>query len=399
MYTKITSIETLKQIWVEIFLNKTNKVTKVSDSSVLNGIAFGCAKVGQKAIKDIAILESHVFPDSAYDVYLDNVADNNGIAPRFGASGSSTYLRLVATPGTVYTPGINVITGHNGISFDFEEKITMGIDGFVYAKIRSQTTGEKTNVNALTLNKVNPIPTGHSYLINEYKATGGRDVEQDDTFRMRIKEGSNILARGTISMLEQVFMKINNNVLKVNYNGIDDQGRAILVVVSQNGADFSQQELNTLLAQGQQYFSLSEMKPWGTQSYGVDLQNTQYQPIDVSFRVELFSNYNADVVRQNIQINMAKKLDFRYWVPGDSVQWDDLLGIVKDTDGVKYVPDQYFYPHNDIPIDRTKLPRIRGFLMLNLNGVMISDASGLLNSVYYPNKADFSYQQTILNSI
>ena len=41
MITKITSVDELKQIWLEIFLNKTDKVSDVSDESVLNGIAYG----------------------------------------------------------------------------------------------------------------------------------------------------------------------------------------------------------------------------------------------------------------------------------------------------------------------------------------------------------------------
>lgn len=399
MITQINSIEELKQIWIEILLNKTSKVTKVEDESVLNGVAYGCAKIGQKALKDIAIIESHIFPDTAYGSYLDNIASNYGIAARFGASQSSTYIRLVGNPGTNYLPGVNTFTGNEGVVFDLEEDILIGSLGYTYAKIRSQDTGLKTNVNALSINKVSPLPTGHKYCINEYAALGGRDIESDELFKIRIKQGSNVLARGTISMLEQVFMKINSNILRVYYNGTNNQGQVVLGVLTQNGINLTAAELSNLLIQGSEFLSLTELKVYGTQSYGILLQNIQYQTIDLSFRVELFSGYNPDEIRKEIQIKLTKQCDFRFWVAGDSVQWEDLLFIIKNVKGVKYCPDQYFYPRTDISIDKDRFPRFRSFIMMDLNGNIISNISGTLNPVYYPNKPDWSYQQSVISSI
>jgi len=399
MYTQITNLEELQQMFVEILLNKTSKVTKVDPTSVLSGVAYGVAKVGQKAIKDIALLESRIFPDSSYSTYLDEIADNYGISSRFGASGSSTYIRLVGTPGTTYIQFTHTFTGDGGIVFDLEENVTIGTDGYTYTKVRSQSTGLKTNVPGLAIKTCSPVPAGHQYVINEYKATGGRDVEDDNLFRQRIKNGSNILARGTIAMIEQVFMKINNNILRVFYNGIDSLGRVVLSVLTQNGVALTTSELNTLLLQGNEFFALTELKTFGTQTFGIYLQNQIFQPVDVSFRVELFSSANPDTVRKDIQIKFAKKYDFRWWKSGSLVEWDDLLQLVKDTNFVKYVPDQFFYPRQDVQIDKNKLPRFRGFLMIDLSGNIISSTSGSLNPIFYPNQPDFSYSSTVLNSI
>jgi len=399
MYTQITSIEELKQIWIEILLNNTNKVTKIDPESVLNGIAFADSKIGQKTIKDIAILESHIFPDSAYGDYLDDIAANYGIAPRFTASQSSTFVRLVGTVGTVYTQGVNTVSGKDGIIFDFEQNVTIPSVGYTYAKIRSQQTGVKTNVNPNTLNQVTPIPTGHTYIINEYAALGGRDLEQDDVFRVRIKQGANIIARGTLSMLEQVFMKINSNVLRVFYHGYDNDGNLILSILTQNGIDLTSVELTDLLIKGNEYFSLSELNPYNTQSYGIILQNISYQSIDISFRCDLYNGYDPDDIRKEIQIAFAKKYDFRFWDINTIIDWADLLNIARSVEGVKYIPDTYFYPNNDVVIDKNKIPRFRGFLMLNLSGGVLTNYSGTINPIYYPSIADFSYQQTILNSL
>lgn len=41
MITQLTTVDELKQIFLEIFLNKTDKVSDVSNESVLNGVAYG----------------------------------------------------------------------------------------------------------------------------------------------------------------------------------------------------------------------------------------------------------------------------------------------------------------------------------------------------------------------
>ena len=399
MITRISTIEELKQIFVEILMNKTSKVTKVADNSVLGGIAFGAAKVGQKALKDIAIVESHIFPDSAFGTYLDTVAANYGIATRFNLAQSSTYLRLVADPGTNYIAGTHKFSGNHGLSFDLESNVTIGVNGFEYVKVRSIDSGNKTNVDSLTITTVSPIPVGHLYVINEYRAIGGRDIEDDADFRVRIKDGANLAASGTLAKMTQVFQKINSNVLKCFYQGIDPLGKATIAIATVNGIDLNSTELDDLLDRGQDYFNLIELSQWGTQSIQVVLQNIVWQPIDVSFRVELFASYNPDDVRKNIQIAIGKYLDFRYWAPYQKVEWDELLSIVKRVAGVKYVPDATFVPSLDIIVDVNKLPRLRGFLMLDTQGNILQNISGTLNPVYYPNQPDFSYQNTLLTVI
>jgi uncharacterized phage protein gp47/JayE len=399
MITRVSTLEELKQIFVEILINKTAKVTKIADNSVLGGIAFGAAKVGQKALKDIAIVESHMFPDSAFGAYLDTVASNYGIAARFGLAQSSTYLRLVADPGTIYLAGTHKFSGNHGLVFDLESNVTIGVNGFEYVKVRSVDSGEKVNIDALTISTVDPIPVGHLYVTNEYRAIGGRDIEGDEDFRIRIKDGANLAATGTLAKITHVFQKINSNVLKCFYQGIDPLGKATIAIATVNGIDLNSTELDALLNEGQDYFNLTELSQWGAQSIQVVLKNVIWQPIDVSFRVELFANYNPDDVRKNIQNAISKYLDFRYWKPYQKVEWDELLSIVKRVSGVKYVPDATFVPSLDIIVDVNKLPRLRGFLMLDTQGNILQNISGTLNPVYYPNQPDFSYQNTLLTVI
>ncbi len=395
--TRVSTINELKQLFTEILINKSSKVSKVSNQSVFNGIAFGVAKVAQKALKDVAIVESNLFPDSAFGVTLDAVAENYGIAARLGASESSTYVRVVGDSGTVYTAGVQIFSG-SGINFDLEENLTLGAEGYGYAKIRSQPSGSQTNVPALAINTVSPVPVGHKFVSNEYAALYGRDLEDDRLFRLRIKDAGNLASRGTLAYITQTFIKINSNVLEVRYQGLNDLSQPTLAVVTQNGIDLTTNELDDLKSRAEEFLNLVDLNPL-TGVANIEIKNIEYEAIDISARVQLNPLADPDTVRQDLQISISKYLDFRFWEPGSRFEWDDVLQLVKDHPSIEYVPDTFFFPNQDIDTDPVKLPRIRGFLLLDLQGNIISNNSNTLNPIYYPVQTDFSFQATVLSSI
>ncbi|NIG54747.1 baseplate J/gp47 family protein [Chitinophaga sp. Cy-1792] len=392
-----TSVER-RLLFLETLINTTDKVTKVADNSVLSGIATGISKIVGKSEKDIVLALSQLFPDTAFGTQLDEVALNFGVAPRMGSLGATTYVRVMANPGTQYSATMHFPTSTAGIRFEFEEDFTVGDAGFAYAKVRSIEKGAATNVEALSIARLAPAPSGHLNIINESRAEYGRDTESDDFFRIRIKNGANILARGTLAMMEQLFIAINRKVLRVFHYGNSNSGKVVLGIVTQDGSILTNTEMDDLLKKSAMYFSLTEYKPFGTEYYGIELQNATYAPVDICFRVELDNSVNPDDIRRNIQVVISKYLDFRYFDPSVMrVEWDNLLQIVKNTAGVKYVPDQYFYPRTDLSIDQFALPRLRGFLMLDLEGRIITNFSGTLSPLYYPNVIDHAYMSTILD--
>lgn len=398
MITKITPVEELKQIFLEIFLNKTDKVSDVSDDSVLNAIAYGCGKLTQRTLTNQAIIEGHIFPDSAYGIYLDNLAAIRGVAPRFGAAGSTTYVRVTADEGTSYIAGTHTFTSTSGIVFDLEESKVVGINGYAYLKVRSQQSGLNTNVDALSINNVSPVPQGHVSVVNEYAATGGSDQESDDLFRERIKTNINQLSRTTLSYLEQVFMKINPRVLRLYKGGIDSDGKFNLIVVSVNGQDFTASEFDELLSQSEEYLSLSELLRENS-GFALKLNNVDWLPVDIEFRSDIDPSYDTNTVRKNIQIQINKLFDYRFWKYGDKIEWENLLYAAKNVEGVRYVPDTHFYPQSDVNVPKYRLPRVRGFIMRDLDGNIIEDNNGILADVFYPNEEDRSYQKSVLTMI
>lgn len=225
---------------------------------------------------------------------------------------------------------------------------------------------------------------------------GGRDNEDDALFRQRIKDSINHLSHNTIAYLEQVFMSINNNVLRLHKGSVDSDGRLNLIVVSVNGADFTIDEFDEILSRSEEYLSLSDLLRENT-DFALKLNNVDWLPVDVDFRVDVDQAYDIDAVRRDIQIQMNKLFDYRFWKYGDKVEWENMLYVVKNVEGVRYCLDNYFLPQSDINVPKYRLPRIRSFIMRDLSGNIIFDNGGVLNDVYYPNELDGSYISSVLS--
>jgi hypothetical protein len=380
-------------MYEEMFLANTNIVSLISPESVVNAHAYGTAKLGQKILKDVATNEANIFPDSAFGTQIDAQLQRNGLPPRFGAIESTTYLRIVADPGTIYDHTTVTFTGKHGEVFELEATFTMNALGFDYKKVRSTGTGVAANVDPLTINRIVNPPTGHRYVLNEYRAQGGQDTEDDELARRRLKEGVNILATGTLAKYEQVFMKVNPRVLRIYNGGMNGNGQFVIYVSSVNGVNFNSGEFATIVSLSNQYLSLTE------QQAGLELRNVAYYPIDVSLRAILQGGADIDRVRLDMQVAMQKHVDWRFWEFGDTVEWDDLLAVAKRIRGVDYVFDNFFTPGSDLVPPAFELPRIRSFTLYDENGVILSSSASTLNPLFYPNQPQFITQQTLFNSI
>lgn len=388
MITKVNNtISFLKNLWIEAFLNKTDKVSDITDNSVLNAVAYASAKVAQKAIKDVAIVEAQIFPETAAGEYLDRAAALFGVTARYGALGSSTYIRVYAEPGTQYIAGENYFVSTDGVRFAIENSVTIGESGYGYVKVRSESLGAFTNVDANSIVNVNPIPQGHYECTNEYYAIGGRDSESDEMFRRRILNHQNVYASSTIEKLTQIFQNFDNRILKVMYIGIMEDSFIHIQLATQNGQELTFSELRTLLEKSAPYFGIGDMTVSG-KLVGIKLENASWYEVGgesgIDFRCEIEAGYDISTVRKNIQIGLTKYFDFRFWEPGQKIEWDDLLEIVKNTEGVRYVASEWFKPNLDELVPDFMLPRIKKFIMRDLDGNVMFDEENEFSPLFYP---------------
>ena len=396
METKIYTVEEIKSLIIESTINKSDgKISKISDNSVLNGISYGVAKVIQKGLKDVALIESEIFPDYAYGQYLDKVGVRSGVKDRLPATGSSVYVRLVAQPNTLYQANSCVFISTTGINFVLSEDFVTPVLGFGYALLKSSDTGSNTNIPANTINQITNKPSGHIYVTNEMDGWGGSDLEGDDFYRSRILQNFNNFAFDTLSKVKAVFSNFNPLILNVKKVGIDEAGRTVLGVITVNGSDLSEFQLQELLNKSKHYLSLEEQGFTGNLGLEPRLKiiNLPFTFIDVDFRVDVERGVNIEQVKREIQIAVTKKLDFRYWT-GQKVEWEELYYIIRSVSGVKTIPEQYFSPKIDISVSSSSLPRLRGFIMRNLEGIVIGQSDNII-PVYYSDQ----YSVNLLSQI
>lgn len=386
METRIYSVEEIKNFFIQELLNKVDgKISKVSDHSVLNGVAFGTAKVFQKAMKDVALLESELFPEYAYGEYLDKIARRYGVSGRQGNTTSSVYVKLVAEPGSLYIAENCVFTSTEGITFQLLEDFTMGEAGYDYVELRSTSTGSNANVAANTINKVSSAPSGHLYVNNDIPASGGIDEEDDQSFLNRIIGGFNNFSFETLDKLTYVMQVINPLVLSVKKEGSNSNGQIVLAVVSANGGSFTEDELDTLSLGIKPYLSIADLSisnDLGGSISPVVLKNIDYTYIDIDFRVDLYPDIDINEFRISVQEQLSSFFDFRDWSSA-KVDWEDLYYIVRGQSGIKSLPEQYFVPRMDIEVPAASFPRLRSFVMRDLNGVLIYDNNGGAVPLYY----------------
>ena len=229
---------------------------------------------------------------------------------------------------------------------------------------------------------------------NEYRAIGGRDSEDDRSFKLRITSLPNLQAIGTLDYMLEILKLYNSNILRIFNLGINDNSQIVVGIVMENGSFLTDTELAELEENIRDYFSLLDTALYEG-NLNFELSNITYHSVGgdapvgsgIDFRVDILTNYNVEDVRRDIQVNISKYLDFRYWDINNKVEWDDLLMIVKNTKGVRYVPDEYFLPHSDENLTRGSLPRVTGFIMRDLDGNILYDAEDSALQVFYSNEA------------
>ena len=397
METKIFTIEEIKDLFLQELLNKVDgKISKISDHSVLNGMAFGFAKVFQKSMKDVALLESELFPEYAYGEYLDRIAQRYGITSRRTSLGSSVYVKIVANPNSLYLASNCSFISTDGTTFHLTENFTVNANGWGYALLNSDETGANTNVGAGTITRVTGQPSGHIYVTNELPATGGVDIESDESLLQRILQNFNNFSFETLDKITSVFQVIEPSVLQVRKEGVNTQGQVVLAVITSTGANLSSTQLETLAERAQPYVSLMDVQ----QVNGLDgnqlsreVKNITPLTVDMDFRIQLDSDINVTDFKVACQEAILSYLDFTQR-DITKIEWEDLFSIVRTQAGVKQVPEQFFFagnsaswsilsPHFDLQVPATKIPRLRMFVVRDLNGTVLFNNGSNLVSYFY----------------
>ena len=129
------------------------------------------------------------FPDWSSGIYLDMIGKLARVSRRPGTF-AKVVLFIEGTEGTVIPAGsvfsTESLNGTASIEFETDEEGIIGEEGEIYVPATAVEDGTGSNVGPWTITVVTvPIP-GVTDVTNPEAATGGYDIEDDDTFRERI---------------------------------------------------------------------------------------------------------------------------------------------------------------------------------------------------------------------
>lgn len=397
MKTRVSSVTELKNIVTEFILNKTNKLSKLSAGSIFNAVAYGVAKIGQKTLREVAIVESQLFPEYAIGTTLDDVAKRYGIFSRFGASPSSVYIYLYGNSGTTYNKNTCSFVSSDGITFKLNDNVTINSNRYAYALATSVESGSKANVSPLSITNCINGPSGHLFCTNTFAAYGGRDIESDDEFRNRIENVLNSISTKTLEYLAQVALNYNSNILKFVNLGTY-QGKTKLGVYTQSGAALSDAELTNLAIQMREYLALSDISENLEQR--VYFSNVAYTPIDIRVKLSYMEDlYSVNDIYSSIQKKLISYVDYRYLNTENNISWIDLYELIKNTEGVINVNYGDFLVNgsqNNVVINKALLPKFRQMLIYDLNGnTLLDTTTSNYMPFIYPVYRDLNYQNIL----
>lgn len=401
-FTESGDRQRLFEAILETFLQNTDRVTKISPNGVLAGILRGSARLAQRAIKDISISYVDNNINSASGSQLDTLAGEMGYPPRLPATSSTSYLRLVGMPGTIYNVDEVSYISASGIEFRQEvDSFTIPNEGYGYISIRSVNTGSITNVAPFSIS-VRNAPAGHLRSFNEFSSSRGRDLETDEAYKERIKSIFNTLAFATIPRIQQILQAFDPEILRIVRLGTSTLGDIRIGIVTVNGKTYNAVELLDLEREAAPYMALSDTNANGTALNGIRFQNIEYRPIDFSIRIQKDPNVDVIDIYQDLSIRFNRHINYVTWQFGISrVDRDFLVNETIRANGVRYVESLEFTPMQDILISPDRLPRIRRIELFDLEGqrILNTSASSIETSTFqnyfFPNSPDPTVAQLV----
>src|SRR5690606_27359569 len=109
----------------------------------------------------------------------------------------------------------------------------------------------------------------------------------------------NILSVGTIEYFTQLMQQYDDRVLRVVNLGIDEDGKRTLAILTQNGVDLLESELEELLDNTKKFFPVTDLNRFGD-TIGIKYVNPTWYFVGgndgIDFRVQIRDNYNPDTV-------------------------------------------------------------------------------------------------------
>jgi uncharacterized phage protein gp47/JayE len=189
---------------------KIDPAAPLTDGTDANMFVGSQSVVGDAVVKQIGYSVARLLLDGAKGDDLDRLAlDRYGVT-RKGASpavGSVTVSRATLAGGAGSVPVGTVLTTLSGTQYFTTTVATFGASAYQAAcNVSASQAGKSTQVGANAITRF--LQPGQLFdktltATNPLTTAGGEDVEDDDTFRNRVRQFWNTARRGTLAAIEQ----------------------------------------------------------------------------------------------------------------------------------------------------------------------------------------------------
>lgn len=340
----------------EVFARSANrpKATRISPEAVftpgtdINIIIAACSAMADEATRHIAIRMAALFLDSAEGEDLDRLVQD-----RF----SPTIVRKQAAPAvvpiqirrTVPGPATSLPVGflvrtETGIQFKLIQAAAMALNttGPVTVAAQAIQAGSVGNVQAGTITQfVQPPPDATMTVSNEQPASGGSDVETDESLRERARQFYLTARRATLSAIQFGALTVEGVTSATAIEVTDPMtglptGHVLLYIADQNG------QSNQILVQAVRN-ALLEYRAAGIV---VDVLATAPQFESISYTIAFRSG--VDTLAAVEQLRALTVAAVNLLQPGEPLQRSLLFALARSIPGAVVPENAVAFPAGDI---------------------------------------------------
>lgn len=308
---------------------------------------------------------------------LDAIGVSRGLA-RLGASAASAVLEFTGTIGTTIPVGFQVRDAA-GVVYQTTESgviaantLASSVNGLKKLVAQSVVTGAASQSERGSLNSmVNAANVTGGTLVsvtNPGPSVGGADIESDDQYRSRIISYLSALNQGTRVFYEAQVRSIDPSVVRVYVSKGLGAHTVNVYPVSRSGATYTSPQLTAIAA------GLGPVTPV---QVSVNVQNLSYTSIDIAFTGTVKNGFTATDVLNNVAYNISNFLDWSVWGFGTTVQWDDLLALASNSDGVDKISPGTFTPSMDTAVAVNSLPKLTSITFTDATSQAVSSFTAI----------------------
>ena len=344
----------------------TNQITYFGRSGVARALMRAVSYVLDQMQFAVDQSRRASFLSTAIEDNLDERAGERGVV-RLGVSFSTAVVLFQGDISTVIAAGTQ-LKSEDGLIFETAEEVTIGtLNPTLDGNASTLATADKTIVTCLTAGLSGNVPrrsinslvtpiAGVESLTNPMPATGGRDAEEDVSYRFRAFNQVGLLNRDTQDYFHAKARVANPDVLRTYVERGAGLREVKVSAARVNGGNFSANELTAIE---------NEVTKGSPALVDVTFVNVTFTAVSVNISLHRQPGYSLSQVFTNLANDLADFLDWSRWPFDQNVNQNDLLSLCRASEGVEQIEIRLFTPTQNIGVAKDSLPKLSNLTVVD----------------------------------